>query len=1302
VKSAISAQLAQPQPSGDPYVDQLRVYATLLDGVDVAMCAFDLEDRALVWNRTFLRFFPEHDGHVQVGEHYGDNLRRFYRGRLDASEIGRIEEYVQAGIERHQSQTQPYEFDHGGLRLQVSSLPIAGRGRVRVWRSLRPSATGRRQPAPQESGELLENVPQALLVCDPEGHILWSNAAFHALCDAEDGAALAGRTMESVIEAAWAAAQPRELGRGEKGIATLREHLRFPGAPFDLPMPRDRVFRVIARPAHDGALLYALSDISALKLNEEALQLAMDNAGRGIVRFDADGRVALYNRDALRLLDLPDDLLAGSPSFSEVIRFQKDRGDFAAADMQWAAQALTEAEASGARMFGPGHYLRRTRAGRVLEVSTRELPDGGVIRTYADVTEYVRAESALREQTRALEITLDSMGQGLSAMDAQGRIVLWNRRYQELLNLPASLLASKPTMEQVVRFQIERGDFGQNFEFVDGVARGYVALGDKLSVLQGPETYLRRTPEGKTLEVTTLPLPDGGAVRTFTDVTAYVNTREVLAQKQAQLGAILNTLPDRVWLKDTNGVYLLSNPAHQQFYGVTEVEVIGLSDEQLVGPALARLRAESDQQAMRSDQPITFEQVETRIDGRIQNSEIVKVPMRDEQGRCTGVLGIARDITARKQVEADLIQAKEEALSASSAKSRFLSNMSHEIRTPMNAILGMLTLLRGSELSVRQDDYVGKAEGAARSLLSLLNDILDFSKIEAGKMTLDCHPFSLERMFADLAVILSSNLGDKPLELLYDLDAAIPDQLVGDDMRLRQILINLGGNAIKFTSEGEVIVRTRLVQIDSDAASIEFSVEDSGIGITPEQQARLFSDFMQATDQTSRQFGGTGLGLGICRRLTQLMESTLHLASTPGVGSRFWFTVKLPVVPAAAEGQPAEARARRRVLVVDDNHLARDTLAAVCRAAGWQVETAEDGKQALARVAAAAARGNAYDTILVDWMMPDMDGWQTCARIRALLPGRVPLVIMVTAKGREMLERMPDTEQALLDGYLVKPVTPGMLKAVVAGGKMEVPATAGAASLPMELPLRGLRILVAEDNPVNQQIASELLARQGAQVHVAADGAEALEQVAIGSPPDVVLMDVQMPVMDGLTATRELRKKFSASELPVIAMTANAMDSDRDDCLAAGMNDHVSKPFILEHVVARILATVGRPGPGDMQAIKTADGPQAERPSASVFDRAAALRQMGGDEELLDVALSTFARTLRKLEGELARDAGPSRDELGRILHSIKGSAATVGAHALASAAADGERALESGRDGDGAWLQHFRARIAETLREIG
>ena len=658
---------------------------------------------------------------------------------------------------------------------------------------------------------------------------------------------------------------------------------------------------------------------------------------------------------------------------------------------------------------------------------------------------------------------------------------------------------------------------------------------------------------------------------------------------------------------------------------------------------------------------------------------------KNDAGKLVRIVGTNIDVTQAAQHAQSLQEARDKAEAASQSKGQFLANMSHEIRTPMNAILGMLSLLQNTELTPRQKDYASKTEGAAKSLLGLLNDILDFSKVDAGKMELEREPLLLDTLLRHLSVVLSANVGAKNIEVLFDVDPTLPQMVVGDAMRLQQVLINLGGNAIKFTTHGQVVLALSVQARSAEQATIRFSVQDSGIGIAPEHQEHIFSGFSQAEASTTRRFGGTGLGLAICKRLVELMGGQIHITSESGVGSTFAFTITLPVVVDVSDvpsGVDAAQPPARHALVVDDNPIAGALLVRMVQSLGWSAGLATSGAQALEMIAAQAQaqpKLRPYDVVYMDWQMPVMDGWDATVRLQQWCAAHsvpAPHTVMVTAHGRENLSQRSPDEQAMLHGFLVKPVTASMLRDAAdeaAHGNTSVRRAAGGRSSSRQL--SGMRILVVEDNLLNQQVAEELLALEGAVVSLAANGLLGVEAVRAAAPQfDVVLMDIQMPVLDGYGATQRIREELGLKDLPIVAMTANAMASDREICLASGMNDHVGKPFDMGKLVSLLIRTTGfvadRSDPHGAEADKTLKTLDAAL-NIPGLDVGTAIARMSGLTSLYVRTARDFSKTLLSVVADLRPllQTG-AHPQVRMLLHTLKGNAGTLGATALAQEAA--------------------------------
>lgn len=775
-------------------------------------------------------------------------------------------------------------------------------------------------------------------------------------------------------------------------------------------------------------------------------------------------------------------------------------------------------------------------------------------------------------------------------LDRDGIISGFNLGAERMLGYRADEVVGKasPTLLHSERELLARGQ-----ELGEEGFRVLVARAEQEGAETREWTYLRKdgSPLSVTLSVTVL-RDEAGAINGYlgiaVDVTEWRNAEREMAAARDQLQMAADVARLGIWRWNLADDSLQWNERMCELYG----QPLALRDGGLVYEHWrSRLHSE--------DLERTEASLRAAVEGRGNYDVIFRVVLpdggirfiqagaqveRDADGNPLQVTGINIDITSDQQLQARLREAKEQADAASAAKSSFLANMSHEIRTPMNAVLGMLQLARQTDLNERQRDYLDKASSAATSLLGLLNDILDYSKIEAGKLVLEMLPFELEPLMQDLAVVLSGNQGDKDVEVIFDIDPELPSAVVGDRLRLQQILINLAGNALKFTARGHVLVSLRRLAHDA------------------------------------------------------------HLV-------------------------------RLRVLVADDNLVAGELLERTVGALGWRADCVGSGSEAVARVQAAMAEGRRYDVVLMDWRMPDLDGLSAAQLIRQLqgdLPP--PMVIMITAYGREVLADARDHSAPPFVDFLTKPVTPKQLADSVLHalhGEQGAPANPPPRPVERTQRLRGVRLLVVEDNALNRQVAAELLSSEGARVALADGGLAGVQQVLEASVPfDAVLMDMQMPDIDGLEATRRIRADGRFAGLPILAMTANASLADREACLAAGMNDHVAKPIDKERLVLCLLGHLGRSGARGAPATAADAGELVEA-------RGDIVGRFGGSLELIVQVLRRFVPDMQDLFAQLERQLGEG-DVQGSAatLHTIKGSASTVGASALAGRASELEQAL--------------------------
>jgi PAS domain S-box-containing protein len=1127
--------------------------------------------------------------------------------------------------------------------------------------------------------------PQPVVLMNDQGRITLVNPSLNKLFGYQQGE-LIGKPVEMLIPQRFHAShvadrdafltQPRMIaGAGRQVVGIRKDGTEFPVELGLNPLQLS-----------DGVLVVgSIVDISrrvdaerALEETEARYRSLVESLPLNVFQKNLDGQFTFVNRrmcDAMRRE--PDEILGKTDAdFYPPEPAAKYRSDDI--DVATTGNVLEDVEEHVSRKTGEKTYVH------VLKAPIRDAR-GHIIGTqgmFWDVSARRRAEDALHEVETRQKAIVDAALDCIITHDKEGRIIDFNAAAEQTFGYRRDEVIGEDMAELLFSSRPRDRHRADVYRFTFANEEGGL-VGQRLEI-----PAARKGGEEFVAEFAMQPVVVGGAT-VFTvflrDVTERSQAAEALRQSEERARQIVETAFDAYVAADAGGIITEWNAQSEEMFGWPRSEVVGKRLSEIIIP---ERYSEQHERGMRrywetGEARILNQRIELTAlyrDGREFPVELTIWPLEVEG--TTQFHAFIHDITRRKKDEAEIQAAKEAADEANRAKSAFLANMSHEIRTPMNAIVGMTEILLDDVLSVQQREYLSIIDSSAESLTILIDDILDYSRIEAGRLELELKEFRLPDCLAGTLKSLAVPAHKQGLELVSDIRADVPERVIGDQTRLRQVLVNLVGNAIKFTPSGEVVVSVEPLSRTADEIEIHFVVSDTGIGIPEDRRQLIFEVFEQVDTSMARKFGGTGLGLAICARLIELMEGRIWLESEEGVGSQFHFTTRLKLGEEFATDLTTGDLANihdMRVLVVDDNASSRHALSEMLRRWQMQPTTVANAETALEALAAADRNDHDFGLILIDAHMPGTDGFALARQMQERLPELLPRCIMLLSSG-ERSDDIARCEQLGMFAYLLKPINQSELFDVVV-------AVAGGESLLSSIPARAepldvksidaLTILLVEDSLYNQKLTVGVLQNRGHQVSVAENGKEAIAAVE-REQFDLVLMDVQMPVMDGLEATQVIRdrERQSGRHVPIIAMTAQAMSGDRERCLEAGMDAYLSKPVRAARLHEAIESIVTK------RAAETAIGGDGTcgGETASSLDWSIALGATGGDRELLREVMGEFLteypRLIEQAQAAILADDAPTAS---RTAHTIKGALRTLGANSAGSRAEELEKQLRSG-----------------------
>ncbi len=1024
-----------------------------------------------------------------------------------------------------------------------------------------------------------------------------------------------------------------------------------------------------------------------LSKEEQRSRLILESVGDGIFGVDAKGEVTFINPAAARMLGYAQDELLKSNVHAAIHHSRPDGSEYDEKECPMHV-AFTAGKAD---RIDDEVLWRKDGSSFPVEYSATPVRDDenqlvGAVVVLTDITERRRAEEEIKRTNFLSDLALELTGSGYWHIDYS------DPDYYYQSERAAKILGDPPKLDG--RYHLQDEWFARlveaNPETAKATEERYLgAIEGRYPHYESIYAY-KRPVDGEIVWVHAMGkvVRDGDGNTQFMygayqDITEARESEDELKASEERFRSLTNNVHGVIYrcLLDEHWTMAVLNPEVEELTGYPASDFLGNSPVRtfasVIHPDDTAHAAKEINERVTSRQPYSIEYRVQNRDGAYRDVWARGKAVYDDQGNAKYLDGFIVDITERRELERQLETAKVAAEDAAQAKSDFLANMSHEIRTPMNAIIGMSHLALQTELTPKQRDYLKKIDRSSHSLLGIINDILDFSKIEAGKLTMEQIEFDLDEVFQNLSNIVGMKAHEKGLEILFQIDPEIPQQLIGDPLRIQQVLLNLCSNAVKFTESGEIIISVDTLRSDADEIELAFAVSDTGIGLTPEQQAKLFTPFTQADTSTTRKFGGTGLGLSICLHLVELMGGRISVESEPDNGSVFRFTAcfgRSQRVVSKQKRLPSKHLRGMHVLVIDDNASSRDIFRQMLESMSFGVSLAASAREGISELKQAQGK-DPIELILMDWRMPEIDGLKAVHMIRNSADiNPQPKIIMVTAYGNESIAAQAEESGTL--GVLIKPICSSLLFDSIAQAFSDEPVeNRSIDSRPSEENLAGLHVLLVEDNEINQEVAGGLLRTAGIEFTLAENGREAVE-LALSRKFDGVLMDIQMPELDGYEATLEIRKQLSSEELPIVAMTANAMVGDREKALSTGMNDHVPKPIdpdqlynVMRFWFHKAVSGSGLGGPEVTTAQE--DAAEIDLPEKlDGIDIASGLGRVVGNRALYRKILLKFRDSKMKAAEDI-RNAliADDRELAQRIAHTIKGVAGSLGANDLQAAA---------------------------------